>query len=274
MLGKVDLSPAFASAQFSDPLPRRYTDVLCHASMFGLVDALYLVHPLSCVRKGSKMRFSGLPAVLLTVALVYSVGIPAQTSAAGQSPSRQSPPLSSNQTVITNRDVLSMVKAGLAPETVAAIVRNFDCQCDTSPAALTELKTSGVPDNVILAIVQKNTSPAEKVTAPAEKPSGLTNIRNAKAVYLVNQSTDFVVYDHLPEKVKQWGRWTIVEHPEDADLLLVFSATYGERSLIAVDRVSQRQLMGVNYDRRVPAQTAGVLVNRMRKQIDKPGDTQ
>ena len=167
-----------------------------------------------------------------------------------------------------------MVKAGLAPEILAAKVRNSDCQCDTSPAALAELKTSGVPDNVILAIVQKTTSPLEKTTTPVEKPSGLTSIRNAKTVYLMNQSTDFVVFGHLPEKLKQWGRWTIVEHPEDADLLLVFSATYDERSLIAVDRISQRQLMGVNYDRRVPAQTAGVLVNRMRKQIDKPGDTQ
>jgi hypothetical protein len=106
-----------------------------------------------------------------------------------------------------------------------------------------------------------------------ENPSGLTNIRNAKTVYLVNQSTDFVVFDHLPEKLKQWGRWTIVERPEDADLLLVFSATFDERSLIAVDRISQRQLMGVNYDRRMPAQTAGVLVNRMKKQIEKLGDT-
>ena len=167
-----------------------------------------------------------------------------------------------------------MVKAGLAPEILAAKVRNSDCQCDTSPAALAELKTSGVPDNVILAMVQKTIAPLERTTPPVDKPSGLTNIRNAKTVYLVNQSTDFVVFGHLPEKLKQWGRWTIVEHPEDADLLLVFSATYDERSLIAVDRVSQRQLMGVNCDRRMPAQTARILVNRMRKQIDKPGDTQ
>ena len=206
--------------------------------------------------------------------MVYSVGIPAQTSAAGQSPAQQSPPLSSNQTVIMNQDVVSMVKAGLAPEILAAKVRNSDCQCDTSPAAFAELKTSGVPDNVILAMVQKTTSPLENTTTPVEKPSGLTSIRNAKTVYLMNQSTDFVVFGHLPEKLKQWGRWTIVEHPEDADLLLVFSATFDERSLIAVDRVSQRQLVGVNYDRRMPAQTAGVLVNRMRKQIEKLADTQ
>lgn len=138
------------------------------------------------------MRSSGLPAVLLAVASVYSVRIPAQTSAAGQSPSRQSPPFGSNQTVITNRDVVSMVKAGLAPEIVAAKVTNSNCQCDTSPAALAELKTSGVPDSVILAMVQKT-------AVPVDKPSGLTNIRNAKTVCLVNQSTDFVVFDHLPE---------------------------------------------------------------------------
>ena len=44
MLGKVDLSPAFGPAQLSDALPRCRADVLCHASMFGLVDALYLAH--------------------------------------------------------------------------------------------------------------------------------------------------------------------------------------------------------------------------------------
>ena len=47
MLGKVDLSPAFDPAQLSELLPRCRTDVLHHASMLGLVDALYLVHILS-----------------------------------------------------------------------------------------------------------------------------------------------------------------------------------------------------------------------------------
>jgi len=46
MLGKIDLPPAFGPAQLSDALARRCTDVLCHASMFGLVDALYLAHAL------------------------------------------------------------------------------------------------------------------------------------------------------------------------------------------------------------------------------------
>jgi hypothetical protein len=46
MLGKIDLPPAFGPAQLSDALARRCTDVLCHASMFGLVYALYVAHTL------------------------------------------------------------------------------------------------------------------------------------------------------------------------------------------------------------------------------------
>ena len=46
MLGKVNLSPAFGPAQFSDALSSRRADVLCHSPMFGLVDALYLAHTL------------------------------------------------------------------------------------------------------------------------------------------------------------------------------------------------------------------------------------
>jgi hypothetical protein len=183
-----------------------------------------------------------------------------------------------------------MVRAGLSPEVVAAKIKNSKCQCDTSPAALAELKASGVPDTVILAMVQSAAPPAEK---------GLTDIHEAKSVYLLNKGTDLKVFDNLAEKVRKWGRWTIVTRPEEADVLLVFaenqiylgtmssasvtsSGTYASgvgtsvplmsvpRFLIAVDRASGRQLMAVSCERRLAAgYTAGVLVNRMRKQIEK-----
>jgi hypothetical protein len=237
------------------------------------------------------MRFCFQTAAILALSLASSWEIPAQTSSTSQNP--PSPPLSSNQNVITNSDVEGMIKAGLAPEIVAAKVKNSNCKCDTSPAALAELKAAGVPDNVILAMVQTT-------AVPVEKPSGLIDIRNAKTVYLLNQSTDFKAFGHLRGELKKWGRWTIVERPEDADLQLVFSATrdyvgsinsgsvsggggfasgFGtstpimndQRFLIAVDRASQRQLMGVGCERRLGAEyTAGVLVNRMKKQIEKP----
>ncbi len=46
LLGEIDLPPAFGAAQLSDALAGRHADVLCHAFMVVLVDALYLVHPL------------------------------------------------------------------------------------------------------------------------------------------------------------------------------------------------------------------------------------
>jgi hypothetical protein len=46
LFGKVDLPPIPGAAQFPDPLARRRTDVLCHASMIGLAFALYLAHTL------------------------------------------------------------------------------------------------------------------------------------------------------------------------------------------------------------------------------------
>ena len=47
LFGKVDLSPIPGAAQFPDPLPRRRTDALCHASIIGLAFALCLADTLS-----------------------------------------------------------------------------------------------------------------------------------------------------------------------------------------------------------------------------------
>jgi hypothetical protein len=57
MLGKVDLPPAFGPAQLSDALPRRRTDVLCHASVIGLAFALYLAHTPFSVREVTIRNF-------------------------------------------------------------------------------------------------------------------------------------------------------------------------------------------------------------------------
>jgi len=185
-----------------------------------------------------------------------------------------------------------MLKAGISPEIVAAKVKSSKCQCDTSPDALGKLKGAGVPDVVILAMV-------ESITPP---PSGVDDIRQAKSVYLVNRGTDSDVFDHLAEKLQEWGRWTIVTRPEKADLLLVFadsqiylgsmntasatsSGTYSSgvgtsvplmsmpRFLAAVDRATGRQLIAVRCERRAingASRTAAVLVSRMRKQVEKP----
>ena len=69
MLGKVDLPPVPGAAQLPDPLARRRTDVLCHASMIGLAFALYLVRTLSGARKVVNMQLHRKIASTLLVSI-------------------------------------------------------------------------------------------------------------------------------------------------------------------------------------------------------------
>ncbi|HEY3037289.1 MAG TPA: hypothetical protein VGJ66_01060 [Pyrinomonadaceae bacterium] len=56
-------------------------------------------------------------------------------------------------TELTNKDVLDMVKSGLATEIVVAKIKASPGKFDTSAATLAELKSANVPDAVIMAMV-------------------------------------------------------------------------------------------------------------------------
>lgn len=68
---------------------------------------------------------------------------------------------SAAQKSLTNQDVVDLVKTGLSPDIIVAKIRTSTCQFDTSTAALKGLKDSGVPDSVIVAMVD----PANKTAA-------------------------------------------------------------------------------------------------------------
>jgi hypothetical protein len=56
--------------------------------------------------------------------------------------------------VLTNKDILDMKKIGLPPEILLAKIKSSQSNFDTSPASLQALKTAGVGDTVILAMVE------------------------------------------------------------------------------------------------------------------------
>lgn len=58
------------------------------------------------------------------------------------------------QVALNNNDVVGMVKAGIGSEIIVAKIKSSSCAFDTSPATLKQLKDDGVPDTVILAMVQ------------------------------------------------------------------------------------------------------------------------
>jgi membrane-associated protease RseP (regulator of RpoE activity) len=61
---------------------------------------------------------------------------------------------SKTQRALSNGDVINMIKAGIGAETVIAEIKTARCSFETSPSALIELKGAGLPDSVILAMVQ------------------------------------------------------------------------------------------------------------------------
>lgn len=73
---------------------------------------------------------------------------------------------------VTNKDVLDMLRAGLSSAVVVAKIKNSVCSFDTSPASLKELKGAGVPDEVILAMVES----VKASTEPTDTKLALTGM--------------------------------------------------------------------------------------------------
>jgi hypothetical protein len=80
--------------------------------------------------------------------------------------------------VLTNKDVVDMMKAGLTADIIVAKIKSSETNFDTSPAALAELKAANVPDSVILAMVKPEPA-ASTETAPAD---GVANVPDGTEV--------------------------------------------------------------------------------------------
>jgi hypothetical protein len=89
----------------------------------------------------------------------------------GASITSVAPTSAASTDALTNSDILSMSKAGLPPDVLVAKIKSSKSQFDTSPASLSQLKTSGVADGVILAMVQAPTGGT--TTAAAAQPAAV-----------------------------------------------------------------------------------------------------
>lgn len=82
--------------------------------------------------------------------------------------------VSSAQESITNADVISMIKAGFSPEVVTTKIKRSGGKFDTTPNAMKDLKTAGVPESVIIAMIESDApdpkpgAPAPTIAAPAK----------------------------------------------------------------------------------------------------------
>lgn len=114
----------------------------------------------------------------LAVTLYLAVLLPLQSGAAAQAGSQKEQRSANAKPMLTNEDVGSLLKSGLSPEIVVAEVNASICDFNTSTTALQELKAAGVPDNVILAMVQ----------APKGAPRAATGQPSAQSTLVGNQT--------------------------------------------------------------------------------------
>jgi hypothetical protein len=66
----------------------------------------------------------------------------------------QEPQTSQATAALTNKDIVTMVSAGLSQEIVIAKIKSSPCNFDTAPDTLAEIKKAGVPGDIILVMVE------------------------------------------------------------------------------------------------------------------------
>jgi hypothetical protein len=90
-----------------------------------------------------------------------------------QEPAQNQTPAGS---LLVNKDVVDMVKSGLTADVIVAKIKSSRCHFDTFPSVLAELKQRGVPDVVILAMVQSSPG-ASPSSPPAPANAALTELK-------------------------------------------------------------------------------------------------
>lgn len=109
--------------------------------------------------RGLSLRVAGVIFALIFAATFPAVAqnnlTPGQTAA--------------DHAALSNTDIAEMVKAGLSEDVVLAKIRTCGCHFDTSTAALSHLKASGVPDSIVVAMIEVSSVATE--AAPNAEPN-------------------------------------------------------------------------------------------------------
>ena len=108
---------------------------------------------------------------MLAVALCVLAGAAAMQA---QETAQTLPPVAAARpekppSLLTNEEIVQMVKSGFAEETILKAIQLSETRFDTSVAALLELKNAGVSDAVIRAMLNPKPAKVEEKPAPPEK---------------------------------------------------------------------------------------------------------
>ena len=190
--------------------------------------------PWSRMAHGHQIRTSVLGAAMKLQAVVFVLLLLASSAAAqnpAQAPANQGTSTPSpDQAVITNQDVIGMLKAGLSPEIVAAKVKNSKCQCDTRPPAIEELRAAGAPGRVIFAMIASAALSFQK-PGPLEVENAIALIPKdgGSSIWLLytpkGNSIEVVPEEDLAQALA--SGYTLVQSPDLPQLLRIYVVQNG-----------------------------------------------
>ncbi len=109
-----------------------------------------------------------------------------KTQNSQQSTSAEAVPPSAKR-LLTNADVVRMIKAGLAESTILLAIEQNPSKFDTAPAALIDLKEQGVPPAIVEAMMRTGSPPSTNDEASAPRP--LVNDTKANGAELLAEGT-------------------------------------------------------------------------------------
>lgn len=100
---------------------------------------------------------------------------------------------SEKSTVLTNADVVRMVKAGISESIIEREIQMSETSFSTSPSALIELKKHGISDGILAAMLDSRAGGGMPATAAAGPPAGLAPYGNPGPHHLPNFEADLRV---------------------------------------------------------------------------------
>lgn len=100
-------------------------------------------------------------------------------------------------TTLQNADIVTMVRAKLPPALIIEKINTSDCTFDTFPSVLAELKYKGVPDEVLMAMVQAPHGPRKQPVSAVK-----SRVPDAPSVEAPTALTPITIPDGTPLEVE------------------------------------------------------------------------
>jgi hypothetical protein len=162
----------------------------------------------------------------------------AQPAEQASAPPAQQP----GQQVLNNDAIIKLVKAGLSDDLIVNTIGTSTGTYDVSPDGMIALKSAGVSDRVVSAMVAKSSAPAPPAPAAAALPAPPP----APATYMLAEGSDvYLAFDQdLSSKTSAVGDPVALILTEDIKVGNVVVAKSGAKALGEITNAEKSEMLG------------------------------